>query len=136
MFKKIKGFENYSINEDGVIINTKTNRIMRVRLNNRGYMDVSLTNNKKSKTLLIHRIVAMTFIDNYSEDLQVNHIDGDRQNNNVNNLECLTQQENLKHSINRRKSKNGNISKIKILKLYKQNKFNTIDEFIREIMKY
>jgi len=136
MFKKIKGFENYSINEDGVIINTKTNRIMRVRLNNRGYMDVSLTNNKKSKTLLVHRIVAMTFVNNYSEDLQVNHIDGDRQNNNVNNLECLTQQENLKHSINRRKSKNGNISKIKILKLYKKNKFNTIDEFIREIMKY
>ena len=135
MYIVIEEFENYSINKDGVIRNNKTNRILKTRVNDRGYVDVGLSNNGKSKTFLVHRLVAMVFIENYSNNLQVNHMDGDRQNNSVSNLECITQNENLRHSSERRRV-SGNISKLKILKLYKDNKFESIDDFMREIMKY
>lgn len=139
MYKKIKGYENYSVNENGDIKNNKTGRILKKHLNDRGYFDIGIYDkNKKSKKFLIHRLVTMTFMEDFNEELQINHIDGDRQNNNINNLECVTSKENFEHSLERKKKsgKKGNISKLKIMKLYKSNKFENIDDFVREIMKW
>lgn len=62
-----------------------------------GYMQVSLWKNNKSKTYKVHRIVAEAFIPNLDNLPQVNHIDGDKTNNNANNLEWVTDKENKLH---------------------------------------
>lgn len=63
-----------------------------------GYKSVSFCVNGESKTKLVHRLVAQTFIPNPNNLPQVNHIDGDIGNNNVSNLEWVTDDENKLHS--------------------------------------
>jgi len=55
----------------------------------------------------VHRLVAIAFIDNFNKKTDVNHIDGNKLNNNINNLEWVTKSENIKHSIKILKNKNG-----------------------------
>lgn len=66
-------------------------------VNNSGYATISLHENGKSKTILIHRIVAEAFIDNPLECKEINHIDQDKLNNSVDNLEWCTHKENVNH---------------------------------------
>lgn len=63
-----------------------------------GYLRVSLRNNGKTKYINIHRLVAQTFIPNPNEYNYINHIDGNKLNNNVNNLEWCTQSHNAKEA--------------------------------------
>ncbi len=84
---------------------------------NRGkYVGVSLCKNKKCKSLLVHRLIAQTFITNVENKSQVNHKDGNKQNNNVNNLEWVTPSENDKHAfkigLKNQKGENNNLSKL------------------------
>ena len=67
---------------------------------NMGYYKVELYKNGKSKMYYVHRLVAMTFIPNPENKPQVNHIDGDKSNNSVSNLEWATSKENLHHAVN------------------------------------
>ena len=63
-------------------------------------MQVHLVANGNSKLVVIHRLVAKAFIPNPQNKAQVNHIDGNKKNNNVRNLEWCTNQENVIHAIN------------------------------------
>lgn len=63
-----------------------------------GYKVVSLCKNNKMKLVKVHRLVAIAFIDNPDNKPQVNHIDGNKLNNNVDNLEWVTAQENSLHA--------------------------------------
>lgn len=63
-----------------------------------GYCRVSLRFNKKKKNYQIHRLVAMAFIENLENKPQVNHKDGNKKNNNVSNLEWMTNSENQQHA--------------------------------------
>lgn len=63
-----------------------------------GYYQVGLWKNGKSKTTKVHKIVAKTFIDNPFQKPCINHIDGDKLNNSVENLEWCTNSENDKHA--------------------------------------
>lgn len=63
-----------------------------------GYKVVSLCKNNKMKLVKVHRLVAIAFIDNPDNKPQVNHIDGNKLNNNVDNLEWVTAQENSIHA--------------------------------------
>lgn len=65
-----------------------------------GYLKVSLSKNGKAKTFLVHLLVARTFI-GYSI-LQIDHIDGNKQNNNISNLEYVTQKENTNRAWNKK----------------------------------
>jgi predicted XRE-type DNA-binding protein len=65
--------------------------------NSKGYLKVDLKYKGSSKTMKIHRLVTQAFLDTYSENLPVNHKDGNKTNNNINNLECITDSENIKH---------------------------------------
>lgn len=99
-WKNIKGYEGYyQINNDGQIKNVKTNKILVGDINSAGYKRVTLyTPNKKR--FFIHRLVAEHFCNkpsNYQE-LVVNHIDGNKLNNNYKNLEFITRSENDLHA--------------------------------------
>lgn len=67
--------------------------------NNGGYLHVDLRNCGKRKIARVNRLVADAFIDNKYNKPQVNHIDGDKTNNHVNNLEWCTSSENVKHAV-------------------------------------
>ena len=107
IWKNIKGFENYKVSNYGRIKN-KDNKILKPQKNTYNYMSIVIYKRQKySKTIpknfRIHRLVLETFkpVKNM-ENLQVNHIDHNRANNNLNNLEWTTAKENC----NRKKQKN------------------------------
>ena len=92
---KIKGYDNYSISEYGDIRNDKTGRVLKQHQDANGYLSVCLYNNGKQKRLLVHRLVLTAFTE--QSDLQVNHIDENKHNNKLTNLEWCTQRENNVH---------------------------------------
>ena len=96
-WKKIEGFENYSISSDGEVRNDNNLYVLKQHLNNKGYPMVNLWKNNKGYWRTVHRIVALAFIPNPNNKPQVNHIDGNKQNNNVDNLEWCTGSENQFH---------------------------------------
>lgn len=73
-------------------------RIMRGEVTFNGYARVGLTKDNKTRKVRIHRLVAETFIDNPHNLEQVNHIDGNKNNNKVNNLEWVNRSQNMKHA--------------------------------------
>lgn len=64
-----------------------------------GYYRVNLYKDSKIQTYMIHRLVALAFIPNTKDKPQVNHIDGNKENNNVSNLEWCTSKENNIHAL-------------------------------------
>lgn len=115
IWKPILGFEGlYEINNigeiksldrihDNAIYNARFTRskFLKANINNSGYLNVRLKGlNGDVKTYLVHRLVALSFIENIENKAYVNHIDGNKLNNNINNLEWSTPSENNFHSIN------------------------------------
>lgn len=101
MWKKliIEGQETlYSISDDGQIRNDQRNTLLVLR-EEQGYKTVILHINKKQRKFRVHRLVALTFIDNPENKPYVNHKDGNRSNNSVANLEWVTPQENTRHAV-------------------------------------
>jgi len=98
MTKLINGFSNYSISDDGIVTNIRTGKVKSQWLGANGYYHVDLYNNNKSTKIAVHRILATHFIDNPANKRTVNHIDGDKQNNNLSNLEWATDAENIQHA--------------------------------------
>lgn len=74
-------------------------KIIKPTMDKYGYLRVTFSNNNKRKSYYVHRLVAMAYLPNYTDKLQVNHKDGNKLNNNRFNLEMVTLQENIKHSI-------------------------------------
>ena len=90
MFEKVKNYENYSVNEMGIVINNKTGKVLKQYKHvkrNSGYMSVFLYNKDGRKMFFVHRLVALTFIPNPHNLPQVNHKDENTLNNRVENLE-------------------------------------------------
>lgn len=97
--REIKGYEGlYAINENSEIINLKTKHIKHPSLGNTGYLMIDLFKNNSRKTFLVHRLMTETFLENPDNKATVNHKDGNKTNNNLNNLEWATYSENAKHS--------------------------------------
>lgn len=95
-WKKIKGFENYSISNLGNVKN-KNNELMTPQVSPTGYYTILLYKNKKPYNKCMHRLVAENFINNPENKKIVNHKDLNKLNNNVNNLEWCTMKENSQH---------------------------------------
>lgn len=99
IWKDIKDFEGlYQISNFGKVKNSRTNRILKNKKDKDGYLYVILSKKSKIKALKIHRLVGIAFISNIKNKPQINHIDGDKTNNNINNLEWCTHEENMKHA--------------------------------------
>ena len=82
----------------------KNHRILKGWNNGEGYIKVELKKDNTSKNYLISRLVAFNFIENSFNLPQVNHIDGNKSNNSLNNLEWVSSRENNCHRINRNKT--------------------------------
>ena len=96
----IRNFPIYDCSNFGRIRNSKTGRIMRQSINTRGYLQVTLRRNNRYYTLRVHRLVASAFHPTSNMDeLDVNHIDGNKLNNDADNLEWCTRSENIRHGI-------------------------------------
>lgn len=93
-FRPIKDYENYYISSCGRVLNTKTGRFLKMNDNGHGYLSVRFR--KGGKNYYIHRLVAETFIDNPNNYETVDHINGLKSDNRVENLQWLTQKDNLK----------------------------------------
>ncbi len=95
----IPGFNNkYLIREDGQVTSLHKNRIRVLKPDRSGEYDlVVLTEGCLIKRWSVHRLVAMVFLE-YFPGLVVNHIDGDKRNNHVSNLEMVTQGQNNSHA--------------------------------------
>ena len=103
-FVKVVGFDNYEVSNLGKIRNIKSRRVLKPQLRRDGYLMHGLWKNNKKKHLLLHRIVATAFIDNPEEKPQVNHIDENKLNNNLSNLEWCTARENIVHGTRTKRS--------------------------------
>lgn len=73
-------------------------RIMKPTIKKSGYIDINLMKNSVAKSFRVHRLVAITFIPNPKNKKQVNHKDGNKANNHVDNLEWNTSGENQRHA--------------------------------------
>ncbi len=93
-WKSVNGFANYEISRCGRVRNATTERMLKTTTNAGDYQVINLTKNGKSKTHYVHRLVAEAFVDNPAEKRCVDHIDGDRKNNNCENLRYATHSEN------------------------------------------
>ena len=95
VWKEIWENSNYFISNLGKI--KRNNKILKLNKNARGYLYCNISTNGKVTKVKIHRLVAITFVDNLNNKDTVNHIDGNKLNNHYTNLEWLTRKENIQH---------------------------------------
>ena len=109
IWKDVNGYEGfYQISSMGNVRSLKgvnhrvrnfKGRLLKKMKNGKGYLHISLYINRKPKTVTVHKLVANAFIGD-SNGLHVNHIDGDKFNNNILNLEYVSNRENATHGRN------------------------------------
>lgn len=96
-WRDIKGYEGlYQVSNLGNVKNSKNDRLLKLHNHNSGYKNIKI----RKKPFLIHRLVAETFIPNPLNLPCVNHKDGDKYNNIIDNLEWCTHSQNTRHAFN------------------------------------
>ena len=103
IWKNIEGYPNYQVSNMGRVkrLSTgyyrRTEKILKPQLQNNGYLHIKLSQKDKTKCILVHRLVAQVFIPNPNNLPQVNHINEDKTDNRVENLEWCTQKYNINY---------------------------------------
>lgn len=114
IYKDIRGYEElYQVSNlgnvrslDRTIINSRNQerfiegKILSPNKKRTGYLEITIGKNGRYRSFLIHRLVAKNFIENIENKPHINHIDGDKTNNTVSNLEWCTISENTTHALN------------------------------------
>lgn len=94
-WKDVVGYEGlYQVSNTGKVFSLYKNKLMKHKLDKAGYCVIGLTKNGEQKVLKVHRLVANVFLEDFEEKdklkYHVDHIDGNKENNNVSNLQMLT----------------------------------------------
>ena len=92
----IEGYENYLIFEDGVIINSKSGKEMKCRIN-KGYYTIGLRKVGERKFFKLHRLIALAYIPNPDNKPCIDHINRNRGDNRIENLRWVTTSENCRN---------------------------------------
>ena len=130
IFKTCIEDNRYEVSNFGIVRNKKSKKIIKPFNNGLGYLTVGfwINNNTFKKRFYVHRLVAMAFIENPFNKTEINHKDGNKQNNNINNLEWTTRSENLKHNFRTLgytiSEKNRKITSERMKEYHKKNRKN------------
>lgn len=92
------GDTNYSVSSNGLVRNDKTNKLKSQTTKRDGYNKVDLYDGGERSSKRVHRLVAEAFIPNPDNKPEINHIDGNKLNNDISNLEWVTGSENMIHA--------------------------------------
>jgi hypothetical protein len=111
----------YLISNKGFVFNEETNRLQAFTIQNNGYIRVTMCHNGKRYKDLMHRLVANYFIENPNNLPQVNHKNGNKHDNSVDNLEWVTPRDNVIHSYNTHLNHSGekcNLAKVTDIQIH------------------
>ena len=135
IWKDVVGYEGrYLVSNFGEVKSMpkpkcKREKTLKSMLSNAGYLVVDLGDGKTIKRKLVHRLVAMVFLENKENKEQVNHINGIKTDNNLINLEWATRSENQKHSIQAglrsakgEKNSQSKLNNQKVIEIFKDNR--------------
>jgi hypothetical protein len=134
IWKDVPGFEGYyQVSNLGNIFSLINNRKMKITINKRGYCQTMFCGNVKKKNIRVHIIVAKAFIPNTKNKPAVNHINGIRHDNRIENLEWVTNKENIAHAIKTglldfSKIKYRNGKERKVIKISTGEMYNSLKE--------
>lgn len=106
IWKDLPGYEGlYQVSNLGKARSIRFNKekILKPSRFSNGYFTVALSKEKNQKTYALHRLIAISFIENKKKLPVVNHIDGNKLNNNIFNLEWVSNRENIIHACKKRK---------------------------------
>lgn len=98
MFQQLKEDSRFEISQSGIIRNVKTKSIKSQYVSDTGYYMITISKNNKSKPYRVHRLLANNFIENPQKLKEVNHIDGNKLNNDLSNLEWVSHFGNMQHA--------------------------------------
>ena len=132
MEKIIDKLDNqYSVNTDGIVFSLKGNKKeLKGKITNSGYREFILSHKGVKHYFLVHRLVALTFIENKYNARTVNHKDGNKLNNKLDNLEWMSDSDNLKHA------RDNGLLKTKITKEIAEKIYNDIGSILFLAKKY
>ena len=104
IWKKIDGYDNYSVSSEGRVRNDKTGRILKAVSDKKGYLQVNLSKNGKNKRFYVHRLVCIAFLPNPLELPCVDHINTIKDDNRINNLRWVTHKDNCNNPLTRQRN--------------------------------
>lgn len=94
--RDIKGYEGlYAITSCGKVWSYRAQKFLKGRIDKCGYTQINLTKEKEQKAFYVHRLVAQTYIPNPDNLPQIDHIDGDKTHNWINNLQWISNRDNI-----------------------------------------
>ena len=129
----------YQVSNYGEVRNKKTGNVLRQSKSRKGYKRITLLVNGMHKSYLVHRLIAEAFIPNTNNLPQINHIDGNKENNCASNLEWVNNSQNQKHAYKNglRSKKKGkeNYNAIQVLQFDLNNQFIKEWDCIKEASK-
>lgn len=130
IWKDVVGYEGfYQVSNFGNVKSlgnefSRKERFLKLSPQSKGYLTVVLQKNSTRKMVLVHRIVAEYFVDNAESKVQVNHINGIKTDNRVENLEWVSHRENLDHAIKNNltlkgeENRNSKLKDIDVVKIH------------------
>ena len=122
----VKGYPLYEVSNEGDIRNKNTGRILKQQIGIHGYSTLTLRKDKRPFTARVHRIVADSFYDGVHDEFDVNHIDGNKLNNHISNLEFCTRKENIRHAFDTGLKHGSRRTKIRVIET--GDEFDSITE--------
>lgn len=97
--KQVKNFPNYLISENGDVFNKKTAHKIKWCKNTKGYLISMLMQSGKGKMVSAHRLVYTAYVGEIPKGYDINHIDGNKENNHYTNLDACTRKENIQKAV-------------------------------------